>query len=187
MSEEEATPYTPRSWWLVELQGLAAAVYAAVVLIWPGTGQEPMILLTGLLIAGLGVGDMLDSLAKRSRDHGWRIHFITGLFSSGIGTAILAWDALSIPLFMTLAGVWAIGAGILQMVQGTRADLPGDPPEAYGLAGAASFAVGLRILLASHPPSETLLLELLGINAAVTGFAWILRARSVRAWALSLS
>lgn len=168
-----------RTWYLPLLRGLFAVVLGVVALVWPG-----MVVLTLVLVLGAywlvdGVVAIVDALRRRgSPGVGWQLFL--GIVGALAGLALIFRPGLSTAVLLTIAGVWAVVAGLVILFGSVRARrIPGFGWGWAATAGLLTIALGLLLVL-TPGITAALLGIFLGVYLVLTGIAYIALGLTVR-------
>lgn len=175
MTAIEARAPAPTPWWLVLIQGAAAALLGLLLLTHPAAT-------TVILVQFLGiwwlVGGILSVVAVFIDRTNWPWRAFSGALGIVAGIVVLnhpLWSALLAPaILVVLLGVLGTLIGIIYLVQAFQGEGWG-----IGLLGVLSVVLGLY--LAFNPLSATLALpSVIGALAVVGGIAAIVLAFRLR-------
>lgn len=157
----------PEQWWVVMLQGLFAAMFGLVVLLWPELTLSAFIMVFGAFALGYGVVTLIGSIRGGLR---WQ-SLLEGLAAVAIGVVTFVWPALTALALVYLIAAWALTIGILELVAAFAMRRPRLERVLLGLAGALSVIAG--VLIAIFPGSGALALTIL-IGAYALAFGVLL-------------
>jgi uncharacterized membrane protein HdeD (DUF308 family) len=169
-----------RYWWLTLLRGLLWIVFGVFVLSAPGISLVSLTLALGVVMFVDGVVNISNAVSGR-RDHDdWWVLLLTGL--AGIGVGVLTFynpAATAIAVVFYLA-IWAIAAGLLEIVAAVRLRRQIQGEIWLILAGLASVVFG--VLLIARPAAGALtVLWLISAYGIVFGVFLLLLAFRVKA------
>lgn len=171
--ETRAPATTP--WWLVLIQGVAAALLGLLLLTNPAAT-------TVILVQFLGiwwlVGGILSVVAIFIDRTNWPLRAFSGVLGIVAGIVVLnhpLWSALLIPTtLVVLLGVLGVLIGIIYLVQAFQGEGWG-----IGLLGILSLVLGLYLVF--NPLGATLALPIvIGALAVVGGIAAVILAFRLR-------
>jgi uncharacterized membrane protein HdeD (DUF308 family) len=95
--------------------GLLDAAAGVAIIAWP----EPTLLVVAVFIGAFllfsGLIEVVGSIANRDM-HGWWLVLILGLLQIVLGLWALRRPGLALSVIVTIAGIWAVAAGVLQVV-----------------------------------------------------------------------
>ena len=176
-----------RAWWLVDLQGLAAAVFGLVILVAltavvPGVFVEyaMVIKLFGAFAVVYGLLDLWAALACRAGDRGWWLQFLSGAVGSGLGASLAYGYGTKYATPLDIIMIWALVVGVLEGVQALRTDVRGDAIPALGAGALFTLAAGIWLAVDRPDVLWWVLVLLLGTASLIKGVMWIVRARYLR-------
>lgn len=154
-------------WWLVALRGLAAVLFGILTFIWPGITLFWLVILFGAYALVNGVLSLWLAIKSRGR-HRVVMLVIGGLLSLAAGILTFFWPALTAVGLLLLIAWWAIVNGVLEIITAIRLRKSITNEWLLVLAGIASIALGVILLL--QPIAGALVLVLwIGAWAFVFG------------------
>ena len=172
----------PHLWRVLLFRGILALLFGIVTLIWPGGTVLALALLFGAYALIDGVGLLVEAFRRRGRPTRWphRLAYLAGgLFGVAAAVVTVLAPGITVLVLTTLAGVWAIVTGVLEVVAAVRLRKHIRGELLLALAGVASVAFGLLILL--WPGAGGLALAvLLGSYALVFGVLLVIVALQLR-------
>jgi uncharacterized membrane protein HdeD (DUF308 family) len=162
-------------WWWFMVRGVLAIGLALVALFWPQ-------MTTGILVNLLGAYLLFDGVVGAIgaiRSGGQRGFPVFAIASIAVGAILLFWTGLSIRVFLTLVGIWAVlqGAGLFLSNRGSDSDA--ETRQLFGIVGAVLAVIGL-ILIVWPSTGVVAISWLIAIVAAVIGCALIYVAIRLR-------
>ena len=173
------------SWQLLLLRGLAAIGLGIVAWLQPGLSLATLILFFGAYALVDGVLGIVTALAGRKEKESWWVLLLWALVSVIVGAMTLTTPAVTGLILLFYIAIWAIAAGVVQIIAAVRLrkDIAGE--WFFILAGLASLAFG--VLLIARPAAGALsLLWLIAGFTLVYGVLLVLLALRVRAFARRL-
>jgi uncharacterized membrane protein HdeD (DUF308 family) len=175
-----------RYWWMTLLRGLFWLVFGIVVITIPGMSLLSLALFLGITIFADGILNVVNAFGGRKEHENWWVLLLAGLAGIGIGALMfLRPDVTALALVFYIA-IWAIAAGLLQIVGAVRLRKEIQGEFWLGLAGLASVALG-GLLLANPAAGALAMLSVIGAFAIVIGVVLILLAFKVRAFAKQIA
>ena len=166
----------PNLWWVVMLQGIAAALFGLVVLLWPELTLSAFIMVFGAFALAYGVITGVGSFRPSLRWQG----LLEGLAVIAIGVMTFAWpDVTALALVYFIAAL-ALSIGAVEIVAAFAMRRPVLERVLVGLVGGLSIVAGA--LLVIFPGSGALALTVvigvyaLAFGALLFGLALTLRA-----------
>lgn len=170
---------------LLGLRGVLALAFGVLALAWPDLTVLALAILFGAYAFVDGVGLLVDALRQRQDGprRAWAI--VGGLLGVAAGVVTLLWPQITALVLVVLAGAWAIGTGIAEILVAVRLRRVLRGEWLLALAGAVSVLAGVLIL--ARPAAGAVALgTVLGVYALLAGIlllfaAWRLRrlARTV--------
>lgn len=171
-----------RKAWPLVLWGAAVVLLGVAALSWPGLTAEVLIRMAGLVI--LGVGLLLSYGAWRLRDPAgrlWLAALVPALSVVAAGVVVLFLPSAVASLVLAVIGVFALLAGIWDLVTGIAVLVAAKWGWLRVARGALLTAFGSWVLLTPRPGLEAagwvfgLFAILLGALSVALG-TWVLRA-----------
>jgi uncharacterized membrane protein HdeD (DUF308 family) len=166
-------------WKTMAFRGALAIAFSAVIVIWPNIGLTALVALFGAfaLVSGIATiaGAFGVSLSGRQRAG----LVINGLLGVAVGVAVFVWPGLSALGLLYAIGIWAIAAGIAEIVLSFDLPISGGRSLLLGLSGLLSIAFGV-IMFAEPGAGAIAVLALIAAFALVTGVMQIALALELR-------
>ena len=130
-------------WWWMMIRGLLALGLAVVALFWP---QKTIGLLVNLLGAYLLIDGVIDAIgALRSRGkNGFPIFAIVSFV---VGATLLFWTGISVRLFLTLVGIWALLQGGSLFLSSRSESEDNESRQLLGMVGGVMAVIGLILII----------------------------------------
>jgi uncharacterized membrane protein HdeD (DUF308 family) len=161
-------------WWAAALRGVAAIVFAAMALIWPGVTMLSIVLVFAAYAAVDGILAIIGVAREIRRKGQWGALAFEGVVSLAVAAAAILWPGLTLLAFVFLVGAWAVVSGFL-MIWGALKLPPKTGRWWLVLSGVSSAVLGG--FLAFFPPIGAIVLTLwLGAYALVFGVLHIVFA-----------
>ena len=173
-----------QKWWALVLLGLCAVIFGILALTWPGITVIVLAIIFGAFVLVSGIFSLVAAVGPM--EAGQRVLLILlGLLGIVVGAIVLLWPGIGDLILLLLIALWALVAGVLQLVAAFRQKGRASEKWLLGLTGA--LAVILGVLLLSFPMAGVLALILIigifailiGISLFVLGF--IVRSKQKRA------
>ncbi len=140
---ETASP----SRWTTLLGGVGLLVLGIILVAWPGITLATLIYLFGFLILFAGI---MYAAAAVLRPPGHRLWaFVGGALAAVFGIIILVWPGLTALTLIYLIAIWALAAGVADLVGAFAAGLSGGERVLLAIVGLASVVFGMIFLI--HP------------------------------------
>jgi uncharacterized membrane protein HdeD (DUF308 family) len=169
------------NWWLLALRGLIAVLFGILAFMWPGATLLTLVLLFGAFALVNGILSLLLA-AKTPKGYpkvgslilGGLLGILAGLFS-------FVMPGITALGLLILIAAWAIATGVLELVAAVRLRKIITDEWLLALAGIASVAFGIILLL--QPAAGALaLVWLIAAWAVVFGILLMLVAFRMRNW-----
>jgi uncharacterized membrane protein HdeD (DUF308 family) len=165
-----------RDWWLILVRGLAAIALGLVCFIWPAISLLALVLVWGVYTLVDGVG----AIAWGVRSRWWWMGMV-GAVSVLAGLTALAWPGITALALLYVIAVWAVVRGVSEIVAAVRLRRWIENEWLLALAGAASVAFGVLVML-SPGAGALSVLWLLGSFAIVFGGIAVVLSLRLRSW-----
>ena len=104
-----------RSWIWSVVRGAAAVIFGMIAFVAPIATAFALALVIGLFAIIDGIVDIVDAIRHRG-SAGMASRIVLGAVSIVFGLIVLLWPGLSLEVLVVIVGIWAIVAGILQIV-----------------------------------------------------------------------
>jgi uncharacterized membrane protein HdeD (DUF308 family) len=130
-------------WWWFMIRGVLALGLAVVALFWPQ-------MTIGILVNLLGVYFLIDGLigAIGAFRAGGKGGFpIFAVVSFVVGAILLLWTGISVRVFLTLAGTWALLQGAGMFLSNQNNDSDAESRKLSGIVGAALAVIGVILIV----------------------------------------
>ena len=102
--------------WALGLWGALSIIWGLLILAWPGITLKVFLVILGVYLLASGVVMVLGSLLGR---HGhWIGGALIGALSVAAGLYTFAHPSISALAILTVVAIWAVAAGVLQIVGG---------------------------------------------------------------------
>jgi uncharacterized membrane protein HdeD (DUF308 family) len=129
--------------WLLAVRGLAALLFGALAVIWPGVTLVALAILFGAYALVTGVITMIEAF-RRPQDAARRTaQVIAGVLGVLAGIVALVWPGVTALVLVVLFGAWAVVTGAMEIWAATR--LPGQWLTL--VTGALTMIVGVLVLM----------------------------------------
>ena len=109
-----------RIWWAIALRGVAAIIFGALTLVVPGVTLAVLILLFGAYALIEGVLNVIAAVRGRGERQSWWPLLLRGLVSIAAGVVTFVLPGLTELALLYVIAVWAVVAGIFEMVAAIR-------------------------------------------------------------------
>jgi uncharacterized membrane protein HdeD (DUF308 family) len=158
-----------RVWRLLALRGVLAIAFAIVLLVWPDIGLTAMVTVVGAfaIASGFVSGVAAYALPGAATQHRvWlALHALVGLV---VGTAVLVWPDLSATALLYAIAIWAIAAGVIELVAAFALPLSGTRTVLLAVSGIVLAAFGV-VMFVEPGDGAIALLALVAAFALVRG------------------
>lgn len=170
-----------RGWWALVLRGIAALLFAALALLWPGLTLGILLVLFAsfaILEGSLAIIGAVKAVTEQRR---WGALAFEGLTSVVVGLVVFVWPGISAVTLTYLIAFWAIVTGIFELAVAMRMRRVVKGEWIMALGGFMSLVFGFMV--AARPGTGALaIVWILGAYAALFGLLLIglgLRLRSL--------
>ena len=157
-----------RSWWALLLRGVAALLFAALALLWPGLTFGILLVLFAsfaILDGSLAIVAATKAVSDRRR---WIALALEGVVGVVVGVLVFTWPGVSAVTLAYLIAFWAIVTGIFELAVAMRMRRLMKGEWTMALGGFASLVFGF--LIAARPGTGALaFVWILGAYAALFG------------------
>ena len=158
-----------RAWKLLALRGAIAIAFGFVLLVWPDIGLTAMVAVVGVfaIASGFTSGAAAFALSGEATRHRvWlAVNSIVGL---AVGTAMLLWPDLSATALLYAIAIWAIAAGVIDVVAAIALPLSGGRTVLVAVGGIVLAAFGI-VMFVEPGDGAIALLALVAAFALVRG------------------
>ncbi len=156
-------------WWALTLRGVAAIMFGAAAVFWPGLTLVTLVYLISAFVLVAGLINVVEGVVSIGQHRAWALTLFLGLLQVGVGVYLLRHPQVTFATFILVAGLMFIARGILEVVVA----LAEDGVSATGrmltiVAGIFAFLVGV-LLLFQPVASGVAFVWILGLYALVTG------------------
>ncbi|MBX3158869.1 MAG: DUF308 domain-containing protein [Deltaproteobacteria bacterium] len=166
-------------WWTIALRGIAAIVFGLLALAAPGAAFFSLVLVFGIYAIIDGI--LALSVGTSAVDHPRGAMIAQGLVSLVAGALALAWPGMTALVLLVVIGLWAIVAGVLEIVTAIRVRKAIRYEWLLGLEGVLSIAFGIALLLS--PLAGAIVIGLwVGAYALVLGGMLVATSLRVRSY-----
>jgi uncharacterized membrane protein HdeD (DUF308 family) len=170
-----------RSWWALVLRGIAALLFAALALLWPGLTFGILLVLFASFAILDGSLAIVAAFKAASEKRRWIALGLEGVVGVVVGILVFTWPSVSAVTLAYLIAFWAIVTGIFELAVAMRMRRLVKGEWTMALGGFASLVFGF--IVAARPGTGALaFVWILGAYAALFGVLLIglgLRLRRV--------
>jgi len=152
--QSEMFEYLGRNWGWIVLRGVAAVLFGALAIAWPGITLAALVIVWGAYALADGVLALI--AAWRVRDQGrpfWSL-LIVGLLGIGAGVVTFLWPAVTALTLLIFIAAWAVVMGVFQVIAAIRLRKEIQGEWLLGLSGVLSVAFG--VLMFAQPGAGAL-------------------------------
>jgi uncharacterized membrane protein HdeD (DUF308 family) len=167
------------NWRLFALRGLAAVIFGVLAFIWPGITLLSLIILFGAFALANGVLSLMLAAKAPKGYPRFGSLILGGILSILAGIVTFFWPGLTAMGLLILIACWAIVTGLLEIVAAIklRKEITGE--WLLVLAGLASVAFGVLLLLMPGP-GALVLVWWIGAYALMFGILLVVLAFKLR-------
>jgi uncharacterized membrane protein HdeD (DUF308 family) len=130
-------------WLWFMIRGVLAIGLAVVALFWPKMTLGILVNLLGAYLLFDGVVGAIGAV----RSSGQRGFPVFAIASIAVGGILLFWTGLSIRVFLTLIGIWALLQGSGLILSNRRTDSDAEARQLFGALGAVLAVIGLILVV----------------------------------------
>ena len=167
------------NWWLLALRGLAAILFGVLAFMWPGITLWSLVILFG---AYAFVNGLLSLILAAKAPKGYPKFgslILSGVLGLLAGILTFFWPALTALGLLIMIAWWAIVTGVLEIIGAIRLRKEITGEWLLVLAGLASVAFGVLLLLMPGP-GALVLVWWVGAYALVFGILLLVLAFKMR-------
>jgi uncharacterized membrane protein HdeD (DUF308 family) len=106
--------------------GTVAILAGIVLLAWPDRTIIVVARLAGILIAIVGVAEIIEALTHRERGSYWGMLLVRGVLNLAIGVVLLVWPDITVTALVWLFGLDLVVTGVIGLI------VSGRVPKEYG-------------------------------------------------------
>jgi uncharacterized membrane protein HdeD (DUF308 family) len=173
-----------RNWGFVALRGVAAILFGILAFSRPGITLVALITLYGAYVFVDGVFTIAAVIAHRGREQHWVAMLLTGLLGIAAGIVAFIMPGITALVLLIVIAVWAIMAGVAQILAAIRLRKLITGEWLLALAGVLSVAFGV-LLIAQPGPGALALVFWIGAFALAFGVLQLALALRLRGWGRS--
>ncbi len=164
-------------WYWPVVRGVVAIVFGAIAIVSPEVTTLAVMLAIGVFAIVDGLVEFAYGLGMRRRHRSWSGHVAIGVLGVAVGVTLLVWPVKTAVVLIWLVGLWAVLAGLAQVVLCVVLRTAGWV--AGALAGVVIAAVG-GVVLVNVGVGLLSIVWLIGLGAIAWGvalvvFGWELR------------
>jgi uncharacterized membrane protein HdeD (DUF308 family) len=162
-------------WWWFMIRGIMALCLAVVALFWPDKTIGILVNLLGAYLLFDGVVGAIGAV----RSGGKSGFPVFAMVSIVVGAILIFWTGISVRLFLTLMGLWALLQGSGMFLSNRSSDSDAESRWLFGTVGAVLAVIGL-ILIVWPSTGVVAISWLIAVVALVIGCVLIFVATRLR-------
>lgn len=169
-----------RNWWLLLARGVAAIAFGVAALVWPSSALIALALVFGVYAFSDGALSIFAAFARNDVNTAptwWLI--VAGFFGMAAGIITFGWPGITATLLVVLMAIWAVLAGIVQMMGAFELRKELDDEWLLMIGGLISIVAGLFVIAFPGIGALTLV-TLIAVYAVIFGALWIVFAGRLR-------
>jgi uncharacterized membrane protein HdeD (DUF308 family) len=136
-----------RWWWVFVLRGVVGIAFGVLAFVSPLWGLAILIALFAVWALIDGVTGAVMALQNRERDRSWWVGLLEGIVGIVAGALALLFPTLAATALLLIFAAWAIVTGIFEIIAAIRLREQIKGELWLALAGVASIALGVLLLL----------------------------------------
>jgi uncharacterized membrane protein HdeD (DUF308 family) len=169
-----------RNWWVVLLRGIAGVIFGVLTFFAPDISLVALVLLFGAYAFADGILAIVSAVRQRGSDRWW-VLLLQGIAGVAAGIVTVLWPGITALALLYVIAAWALVIGGLEIAAAIRLRKVITGEWLLALAGIASVALGLLLVLFPGPGALALVLWI-GAYALVSGVLLIVLAFRLRSW-----
>ncbi len=181
-----------RAWWMLLLRGIAAIVFALLILFYPGltlaTGVLSFVILFAIFTLANGIATIVGSVTRREGQ--WFLLLLWGIISVIAGLVALGnpliFGQITLIIMVYIVAFWSIAGGVVEIISAWQLRQEIDNEWLLTIDGIFSVLFGAILLVRPITGIEVLLL-LTAFYAIMAGVIQIILAFKVRGWSNTLT
>ena len=130
-------------WWWFMIRGIMALCLAVVALFWPDKTIGILVNLLGAYLLFDGVVGAIGAVRSDGKS-GFPVFAIVSIV---VGAILIFWTGISVRLFLTLMGVWALLQGSGMFLSNRSSDSDAESRRLFGTVGAVLAVIGLILIV----------------------------------------
>ena len=175
-----------RNWWVVLLRGVAGIIFGLATFFAPGISLVALVLVFGAYAFADGILAIISAIRRRGESDRWWVLLLEGLAGVAAGVITLFWPGITALALLYVIAAWALVTGGLEIAAAIRLRKVITGEWLLVLAGIASIALGILLVLFPGPGALALVFWI-GAYALVSGVLFIVLAFRLRSWGKSRS
>jgi uncharacterized membrane protein HdeD (DUF308 family) len=173
-----------RNWWVVLLRGIAGIIFGVLTFFAPDISLVALVLLFGAYAFADGILAIVSAVRHRGSGRWWLL--LQGIAGVGAGVVTVFWPGITALALLYVIAAWALVTGGLEIAAAVRLRKVITGEWILALAGIASVALGVLLVLFPGPGALALVLWI-GAYALVSGVLLMVLAFRMRSWGKSHS
>lgn len=130
-------------WWWFMIRGIMALCLAVVALFWPDKTIGILVNLLGAYLLFDGVVGAIGAVRSDGKS-GFPVFAIVSIV---VGAILIFWTGISVRLFLTLMGLWALLQGSGMFLSNRSSDSDAESRRLFGTVGAVLAVIGLILIV----------------------------------------
>ena len=130
-------------WWWFMIRGIMALCLAVAALFWPDKTIGILVNLLGAYLLFDGVVGAIGAFRSGGKS-GFPVFAIVSIV---VGAILIFWTGISVRLFLTLMGVWALLQGGGMFLSNRGSDSDAESRQLFGIVGAVLAIIGLILIV----------------------------------------
>jgi len=147
-----------RNWWVVLLRGILGILFGLAIFFAPGISLTVLVLLFGVFAFVDGVLALASAIRRRGSTDRWWVLVLQGIAGIAVGIATAIWPDITALALVYLIAAWALVTGGLEIAAAIRLRKVITREWLLALAGIASVALGIVLMLFPGPGALALVL-----------------------------
>jgi uncharacterized membrane protein HdeD (DUF308 family) len=170
-----------RNWWAFAIRGVLGIVFGIIAFAWPSVTMLSLVLVFAAYAIVDGIFAIIAAVRAAQAHERWMLFLLEGIVGIAAGTIAYMWPGLTVVVFVTLIGIWALVTGGLMLAAAFRLDSD-HGRWWFVLGGLASLIYG-AILLIAPLVGALVLTWWIGAYALVFGIMMLIGSFRLRAFA----
>ena len=137
-----------KNWWSLVIRGVAAILLGVVTFAWPGITLAALVLLYGAYALVDGVMAIIGAVRAAQSHERWGALLIEGVAGIAAAAITILWPGITALALGIVIASWAIVTGVFELVAAVRLRKHITGEWLLALAGIASIAFGVLIIIA---------------------------------------
>ncbi len=147
LQAEKLTDALSRTWWLLLLRGTVAVLFGVLTWLRPSISLASLVLLFGAFAFADGLLSAWAAVQCRKEQETWWVLLLVGLLGLGVGLVTLFLPGVTAVALLFYMAIWAMSTGVLHVATGIRLRKEIEGEWRLALAGCASIAFGLLMMV----------------------------------------